>query len=488
MNEKEVSILTSTVPEYFGGRTQSLLKRARLFDEFGINVRIITTNFNQNYSRIINSLVERNYVSKNVSFLNIFDYFKGTDIQENNVDLFIQQKFGNIDHYDVVKRDENMDYYDKNTSKRIFSLRYNDYKIILIDEFISQKRPKYRYYVSDQGQVSKKRTYVEGTWNIICDDILKNDFETIVSFKFVNNKKSEVVLFLKKQLIFKNEKQFFKFFFDEIFLPNEKVINDARLLDKPLLDTNQSVDKFFQIHSTHLQDPADYHSGIKKSYKSLLNSDENINIIVLTNEQKRVILGEVPHKEDKLYVIPHSISNKKPIKVGNTHHAVIVSRLVKEKNIEEGIIAFSMFQKIYSDYVLDIYGNGDNLENLEQLTNTLNLGNSVIFHGYTDNPNHAYQGADFSIVSSNYEAFALNVLESIANGTQVVSYDVNFGPKEILGNSAGFISQQRTPESLAQCMIEAVEKPKLLEDIVSRANEYSDKIFLERWLKILEIQ
>ena len=32
MNEKEVSILTSTVPEYFGGRTQSLLKCARLFD------------------------------------------------------------------------------------------------------------------------------------------------------------------------------------------------------------------------------------------------------------------------------------------------------------------------------------------------------------------------------------------------------------------------------------------------------------------------
>ena len=489
MNEKKVTILTSIVPEYFGGRTQSLLKRARLFDEFGINVRIITTNFNQNYSRVITSLIDRKYVSKNVSFLNVFDYFKGTDIQENNVNLFIQQKFGNIDTYKIVKRDENLDYYDINTNNRVFSLRYDDDKIIIVDEFRDEKKPIYRYYVSDQGQVSKKRTYVEGTWEVLCDDILKNNFEPIVTFNFLDNKKSEVILYLKKKLFFKDEKSFFKFFFNEVLYYNENVINDARLLDKPLLEANKSVHKLFQIHNSQLSNPADYHSSIKKSYRTLLNSKDKIKIITLTNAQKKVIINSFPHQKDQISVIPHSVSAKNGLRIDTTYHAVIVSRLdQKQKNIEDAITAFSIFQKLYSDYVLDIYGDGDDLENLKQVTRMLNLENSVIFHGYTDNPNHAYQGADFSIVSSNYEAFALNVLESIANGTQVVSYDVNFGPKEILGNSAGFISQQRTPESLAQCMIEAVEKPKLLEDIVSRANEYSDKIFLERWLKILEIQ
>lgn len=91
MNDQEVSILTSTIPEYFGGRTQSLLKRARLFADFGINVRIITTNFNQDYPRILSSLITRQYINQKINFLNIFDYFKGTSFQENNVDEFIKK-------------------------------------------------------------------------------------------------------------------------------------------------------------------------------------------------------------------------------------------------------------------------------------------------------------------------------------------------------------------------------------------------------------
>jgi len=117
----------------------------------------------------------------------------------------------------------------------------------------------------------------------------------------------------------------------------------------------------------------------------------------------------------------------------------------------------------------------------------MGLINNVIFHGYTDNPDEVYQLANFSIVSSNYEAFALNVLESIANGTQVVSYNVNFGPKEILGNKAGFISIKNTPEALAESMCEAVENPKSKKDIISRSSLYSDNVFIERWSKLLEI-
>lgn len=488
MNEREVSILTSTIPEFFGGRTKSLLKRARLFTESGINVRIITTNFNQNYPQVISSLIARQYLNEEIGFINIFDYFKGSSVQKNNVNQFIQNNFGDTDRYKAVKRDENLDYFDKLTQERIFSIRYVNDKIILIDVFKSEKRPKYRYYVSFQGQVSKKRTYINGTWKVIQDEILNSNFKPVVTFKFVDNKKEQVWLHRGEDKIFKNEKDFFRYFFDNVLRAGENVINDARLLDKPLLETEREVKKFFQLHSTHLQNPMDYQSGIKKSYKSILTTDQDVKIVTLTAAQSSVIVSELPNQKSKIVTIPHSTPSKNVDINKLKNHAVIVSRPNNaQKNITDGIVAFGIFHQKYPAYMLDIFGEGESLESLKQLTKKMGLINNVIFHGYTDNPDEVYQLANFSIVSSNYEAFALNVLESIANGTQVVSYNVNFGPKEILGNKAGFISIKNTPEALAESMCEAVENPKSKKDIISRSSLYSDNVFIERWSKLLEI-
>lgn len=487
MSERQINIITSTVPEFFGGRTQSLLKRARIFADAGLNVRVVTTNFNQNYKTVLVSLKNRNYIDERIDFVNIFDFFNGTTKQINNVEQFIQQKFGNIDQYEVRNRDNNFDYYLPTSDQRIFSIRVSENQIVLIDEFKGGKRPKYRHYVSNQGQVSKTRSYIHGTWEVEQDDILDSKMEPLVTFHFINNKKSDVVLYLDTEYQFKNETEFFTFFYDNIFDDGDIVINDARLLDKALLNTHKSVQKIFQLHSTHLVDPQDFHSGVKKSYLTVLTSKKDIKIVTLTHSQREVIIDEMPQQADKIVTIPHSVSERQIDKKMRTHHAVIVSRLEKQKDIEDSLIAFSYFLKKYPKFILDIYGDGENLDDLKNLVQQLDIERHVIFHGYTDQPNFAYQAADFSIMSSQYEAFALNVLESIANGTQVVSYDINFGPKEILEHSGGYITVQRTPEELAECMVKAVESPKSLTEILKQARYFSDKIFLNNWQKLMNL-
>ncbi len=487
MSERQINIITSTVPEFFGGRTQSLLKRARIFADAGLNVRVVTTNFNQNYKTVLASLTNRKYIDKRIGFVNIFDFFSETTKQINNVEQFIQKKFGNLSQYEVRNRDNNFDYYLPKTDQRIFSVRMAEDQILLIDEFKGEKRPKYRHYVSNQGQVSKTRSYVHGTWEVEQDDILDSKMELLVTFHFVNNKKSDVILYLDTEYQFKNETEFFTFFYDHLFDDGEIVINDARLLDRALLETQRPIQKIFQLHSTHLVDPQDFHSGIKKSYHSVLTSKKDIKIVTLTNSQREVIIDELPQQADKIVTIPHSVSEKQTDKKTKTHHAVIVSRIEKQKEIEDSLVAFSYFLKKYPKFILDIYGDGENLDNLKNLVQQLDIERHVIFHGYTDQPDSAYQSADFSIMSSRYEAFALNVLESIANGTQVVSYDINFGPKEILENSGGYIAVQRTPEELSRCMIKAVESPKNLKEILTQASCFSDEIFLNSWQKLMEI-
>lgn len=487
MSEKYINIITSTVRSLFGGRTKSLLKRARIFVNAGLKVHIVTTNFNQDYTAVLSSLKSRGYIDDHIEFINIFSFFMKNPQQNSNVQEFIKQKYGDLSQYKTRQRDENLDYYSLPDDKRIFAIRKSENKITLIDDFKGGKRPMYRHYVNQNGKVSRTRTYVHGTWEPIQDDILDGDLTPIVTFHLMNKKKTDIILHLDTEYYFNSETDFFTFFYDQLFHKQDVVINDARLLDRALLNTHQPVQKIFQLHNTQLVDPRDLHSAIKKSYQSVLTSKENIHIVTLTKKQRDVIVSEVPTQKTKIVTIPHSISVRKISVKRRTNHAVIVARLEQQKNIEDGIIAFSIFLNTYPEFILDIYGTGDNLDNLKALVNRLGIDTNVIFHGYTDQTDEVYQSADFSIMTSQYEAFALTVLESIANGTQVVSYDVNFGPAEILGDSAGYIPNENTPESLSICMVQAVEKPRKLTEILSRAGQFSNDIFFKRWKELMDL-
>lgn len=151
-------------------------------------------------------------------------------------------------------------------------------------------------------------------------------------------------------------------------------------------------------------------------------------VVALTHDDARA-WTESGH----VYVIPNftEIKTLAP-NSGPRRNAMLIGRLHPEKCVDEAIEAWSIVVKKHPDHVLDIYGDGQCEDRLQQQIKRLGLENNVRLLGVTDNPEAAYRSHDFMVLSSSHEAFSLVIIEAMACGCPVISYDCPVGPRNII--------------------------------------------------------
>lgn len=154
-----------------------------------------------------------------------------------------------------------------------------------------------------------------------------------------------------------------------------------------------------------------------------------------------------------------------------------------QKNLVDAIKGFQLFLKEYPDYILDVYGDGESRQELEHLVNELDIRDKVLFHGNVKEIDKAYQSLNLLMITSDFEGFALNALEAISNGTPIITYEVNYGPTDIIDANSGWVTRERTPEALKEKMIEAIMQPKNVKDVQKRSLKFSEENFVKSWLK-----
>jgi len=118
-----------------------------------------------------------------------------------------------------------------------------------------------------------------------------------------------------------------------------------------------------------------------------------------------------------------------------------VGRLSKFKNIDLLLNAFSVIKNIFPDYKLVITGEGEEKENLENITLNLGLQSSVIFTGKVsaENLSDLYKKSRVTILCSRDEPFGLVPVESMMYYTPVIAHNSG-GPREtIIHNENGFL-------------------------------------------------
>ena len=66
-----------------------------------------------------------------------------------------------------------------------------------------------------------------------------------------------------------------------------------------------------------------------------------------------------------------------------------------------------------------------------------------IINEFTNNPLLEFQKSKASLLTSSFEGFGLSVMESINVGCPVISYDVRYGPSEIIDHGKnGYLVEQ----------------------------------------------
>ncbi len=181
------------------------------------------------------------------------------------------------------------------------------------------------------------------------------------------------------------------------------------------------------LHADH-RGPA---GDIVPRSKFLIENFKGEAIITSTHVHRAQIAKDVVPAAP-VHVIPHFCEADR-IRAGTRRHLVTVSRLeLVGKPIDECIKAFCRIKDAFPDVDYLIYGLGAGQSDLEDLIARLGCGDRVKLAGYTTDPADVFQRAIASVYPTMTEGFGLSILEALSAGCPVISYDVNYGPREMI--------------------------------------------------------
>jgi glycosyltransferase involved in cell wall biosynthesis len=211
-------------------------------------------------------------------------------------------------------------------------------------------------------------------------------------------------------------------------------------------------------------------------------------LVVLTNEEKNgwqnktnlvVIPNPLPLYPEKT----SSCTNKKAIAVG---------RLVYEKGFDQMIEAWEIVTAKHPDWELNIYGNGDQKDNLIQLIKNKGLENQIQIHDPVTDIYNRYLDHSMLIFSSRYlDALPMVLIEAMSCGLPLVSFDAPCGPKDVIQNEEnGFLVKTGDCVALANKINTLIESDDLRQAMGKAARKSSesyrtDKI-MNQWITLFD--
>ena len=209
--------------------------------------------------------------------------------------------------------------------------------------------------------------------------------------------------------------------------------------------------------------------------------------VVLTNEDKEY-WGNLHNIE----VIPNAAMNIGGHFSDVTNHRVIaVGRLDYQKGFDRLIQAWEYINKsgLYSDWRLDIFGQGEWKEMLQEMVQAKNLSVSVHLNSPVKTIGEEYVNSSLLVMSSNYEGFPMVMIESMAIGLPVVAFDFKCGPRDIIsdGENGLLVSNGDIP-GLAGAMMKLMGDYELRRRMSVKARQvvdtYSEKAVMDKWVRL----
>ena len=232
-----------------------------------------------------------------------------------------------------------------------------------------------------------------------------------------------------------------------------------------------SVNTIYEKMIAYCSDFYDYESRINKYDQ----------IVLLTKEDKEKNWPDY----DNISVIPNPLTEDNSILSSLDTKTIITSgRLEKPKNFQSLINAFSLVSKLHSDWKLEIYGEGSQRRELQDMINRLETKN-IFLKGYTDNIYEKLAQSSLFVSTSIFEGFGLSIIEAMSCGLPIVSYECPCGPKDIIeDNKSGFLITVNDERKLAEKINLLIEDQNLRKRMGSNAREASEKYKIEKIIPI----
>lgn len=130
----------------------------------------------------------------------------------------------------------------------------------------------------------------------------------------------------------------------------------------------------------------------------------------------------------KSVVIPNPLEPEEAPYTGEREKRIVaVGRLNAQKNHKLLLRAFASFAKSRTDYILELYGQGELEPQLRTLAKELGIDSCVIFKGFSSHVLADIRTAAMYVLSSDYEGISNSMLEAMALGLPVIATDCPIG-------------------------------------------------------------
>lgn len=469
------------VPMSTSGIEHAIYRRIELFDEHNINYLLLLTDWNPNLYKNIQKF---NLKAQNI--LNMYDYYQQT-INVMTIKLNPKELDYGFVPSDIVENLENKKIYIKDDNQIVRAIvNLNEDNLIKEVEYYNLKNNKYAvHYYDVRGFKSSTKYYLNDeletqNWYNLNGQIvlraLKNKNDATTSYLLTNLNKQKYQIDGKKALV--------AHFFEEInnltIQKNIFMIERPTEVDQAIKNLTKDTFKVLVIHNSHTNDannPNDV--SLNDNFKFGLHNAKSFSAIVSsTKKQSLEIKKRYPHFKYN-YAIPVGYVNEVPkvtdrILMSDRKKAkiVVACRIADEKRLDHLINAINIVKEVVPEVTLDIYGKGSKAvqDKLNNLIDQLKLDDVVKFKGHTNDIKKAYQSGQLFTVTSTMEGFNISAMEALEQGVVGVTYDVNYGPNELIENEYnGYIVPFNDYNALANKIIDLLTNDELLQKMSDNA-------------------
>ena len=199
-------------------------------------------------------------------------------------------------------------------------------------------------------------------------------------------------------------------------------------------------------------------------------------MVVLTEDAKRdwlelsnvqLIPDPVPFKVDHV----STLSSKCIVSIG---------RYAYEKGNDLLLRAWAKVEKQCQTWTLDIYGQGNQTPYRELMQELGIDGSRCHLHGSIADVNNIYQGSSIFTLPSRFEGFGLVIIEAMAYGVPVVTFDCENGPRNIItNNQEGILVKPFDVDAYADSLLRLIQDDELRSQMGKCAHESSKRYLIE---------
>ncbi|WP_404290948.1 glycosyltransferase [Glutamicibacter arilaitensis] len=456
-------MVTWTVDEIFGGMTKMCLDRAHIFHERGVPSAVVTFAPNPDFEVTRRALVEAGKLNANVPIVNLHEYYA----QHFPEDAASGFKASDLDGFQWIAAEE---------------IHRSDDQSLLSRDFTIDAEPELRcreYYRRDGSRYmvdctlpqlndsSKKRRVLQ---------LFGPDGSPVAEFpsaaKLYRHWLSEIIGYADTNLIVDSK-------YSAAFLGVWKHPSAVRL---------------YAFHSTHVAPRQNLLTGkLTKSHGPIIEQrHEWDGLVFLTKSQRDAFTRRFGNATNS-FVIGNPTegpASYPPAAERDPKKVVYVGRLSAGKNVNEVIDIVHLLVQSGEAVTLDIIGDGVQRDALERQVRDLGLEGTVNFLGHISSVAQHLQKATVLLLCSSYEGQSLVMLEAQANGCIPVTYDVDFGPRDVIedgvsGYLVPFGEKDSAAETVSQLLKDENLRARISLEAFNRAVNFNNESTFNRWQQAL---